>query len=66
MRSILHRTEARVLASLGDLQGALAARDAEIRLLRRVGNTRHIAEAEAHRARLLAALGGKSSGIAAS
>ena len=56
LRSVIHWNTADLLESRGDLAAALAERDAEVALLRDIGNDRNLAGAEAHRARLLARL----------
>jgi len=56
LRSVIHWNTADLLESRGDLPAALAERDAEVALLRDIGNDRNLAGAEAHRARLLAGL----------
>jgi tetratricopeptide (TPR) repeat protein len=56
LRSVIHWNTADLLESRGDLAAALAERDAEVTLLRDIGNDRNLAGAEAHRARLLAGL----------
>jgi hypothetical protein len=53
---VIHWNTADLLESRGDLAAALAERDAEVTLLRDIGNDRNLAGAEAHRARLLAGL----------
>jgi hypothetical protein len=57
LMSVGHGTAATVHERLGDVAAALAARDAEIALLDRIGNDRHSAGAEAHRSVLLSRLG---------
>jgi tetratricopeptide (TPR) repeat protein len=56
LRSVIHWNTADLHESRGDLQAALAERDAEVALLRDIGNDRNLAGAEAHRARLLTGL----------
>jgi len=55
MRSVSHWVTAEVREALGDFMGAIADRDAEIRLLTPLGNTRHIEAARRHRDELLKA-----------
>ncbi|HEX6128006.1 MAG TPA: AAA family ATPase [Candidatus Limnocylindria bacterium] len=53
LRSVIHWNMADLQESRGQLEDALAERDAEVALLREIRNDRNLAGAEAHRARLL-------------
>jgi hypothetical protein len=55
MRSVAHWITAEVREARGDFMGAIEDRDAEIRLLMPLGNTRHIEAARRHRDELLKA-----------
>ena len=57
LRSVIHWNMADLHEAAGELERALAERDAEIELLTVIGNDRNLAGAEAHRARLLNRLG---------
>jgi DNA-binding SARP family transcriptional activator/tetratricopeptide (TPR) repeat protein len=57
IRSLAHWAGADLDVSLGDQEGALAERDAELELLELLGNDRHVAGCQAHRAALLRELG---------
>ncbi|MFO7959735.1 MAG: AAA family ATPase, partial [Nitriliruptoraceae bacterium] len=56
-RSVVHWSRAWVEEARGEPTLALEERDAELRLLERFGNDRHLAGCQAHRARLLRRLG---------
>jgi DNA-binding SARP family transcriptional activator/tetratricopeptide (TPR) repeat protein len=55
--SVSHWVGAELDVSVGDREGALAERDAELELLELLGNERHVATCQAHRAALLRELG---------
>ena len=55
MRSVAHWITAQVREALGDYTGAIADREAEIRLLTPLGNERHLEAARRHRDQLLRA-----------
>jgi DNA-binding SARP family transcriptional activator/tetratricopeptide (TPR) repeat protein len=55
IRSVTHWVTAEIREALGDYEGAIAERDAEIRLLTPLGNDRHLAAARRHRDQLMKA-----------
>jgi DNA-binding SARP family transcriptional activator/tetratricopeptide (TPR) repeat protein len=57
LRSVGHWIGADLAEADGDVEAALAERDAELALLRALDNPRHLAGCQAHRATLLRALG---------
>jgi tetratricopeptide (TPR) repeat protein len=57
IRSLAHWAGADLDVSVGDHEEALAERDAELELLELLGNERHVAGCQAHRAALLRQLG---------
>jgi DNA-binding SARP family transcriptional activator/tetratricopeptide (TPR) repeat protein len=57
MQAVVHWLTADIHDLRGDFVAALQERDAEVRVLDQVGNQRQLAGAQAHRARLLTALG---------
>jgi DNA-binding SARP family transcriptional activator/tetratricopeptide (TPR) repeat protein len=64
-QAMAHWTASDLLAEIGDLEGALAERDAETELLLEIDNARHLATNQAGRSRLLHALGRDDEGRAA-
>jgi DNA-binding SARP family transcriptional activator/tetratricopeptide (TPR) repeat protein len=52
-RTIVHWVGAEVAEGRGDIEAALAERDAELSLLTDLSNDRHLAKCQAHRAKLL-------------
>lgn len=56
-RSVAHWINAEILHDIGDVNGALAERDAEVTILTDLANDLNLAGAHAHRARLLLELG---------
>jgi DNA-binding SARP family transcriptional activator/tetratricopeptide (TPR) repeat protein len=65
IRSLAHWAGADLGVSVGDPEGALAERDAELELLELLGNDRHVAGCQAHRAALLRELGRGDEAVAA-
>jgi DNA-binding SARP family transcriptional activator/tetratricopeptide (TPR) repeat protein len=65
IRSLAHWAGADLDVSVGDRDGALAERDAELELLELLGNDRHMAGCQAHRAALLRELGRDDEAVAA-
>jgi DNA-binding SARP family transcriptional activator/tetratricopeptide (TPR) repeat protein len=65
IRSLAHWASADLGVSIGDHEEALAERDAELELLELLGNERHVAGCQAHRAALLRQLGQDDEAVAA-
>lgn len=63
MRAVIHWQSAQLHHARGDVERALAERDAEIEILDAIRNDRHLAAAQAHRAELLRDLGRMSDAI---
>ena len=63
MRAVIHWQSAQLHHARGDVERALAERDAEIEILDAIHNDRHLAAAQAHRAELLCDLGRTSDAL---